>query len=109
MGTPCLAHDVLRECFGSLDPSGFCPGPEDRDARVAELIGDAGDERRLRPDDYEVRVQRPGEIQQALAILCVDGMTASQLRDAGVAGRGVELLEVRRLFQFPGEGMLSSA
>ena len=50
----CRLHHVLRERLRALDPGGSGARPEDGHADMPELICDAGDERRLRPDDDEV-------------------------------------------------------
>ena len=63
------AHHLLGERLRALDPRGRRAGPEDRDAGVPQLVGDAGDERRLGPDDDEVDVERAREAEQALAVV----------------------------------------
>ena len=48
------AHDVFRESLRALDARGAPARPEDGDAGPPQLVGDAGDERGLGPDDHEV-------------------------------------------------------
>ena len=76
---------------------------------MAQLVGDAGYERRLRPDDDEVGAERAGEREQALAVLRPHGVAAADGRDTGIAGRRVQLVETRRLGQLPRERVLASA
>ena len=47
-------HDLLRERLRALQPRGGGERPEVAHARGPERIAEAGDERRLRPDDDEV-------------------------------------------------------
>jgi hypothetical protein len=47
-------HDVLGERLRAFDPRRGGTGAEDGDPRMAEVIGEAGDQRRLRADDDEV-------------------------------------------------------
>jgi hypothetical protein len=74
---------------------------------VAELVGDAGDEWRLRPDDHEVCLEGPCQGEEALAVLRSHGMAAAERGDARVPGGGVELFEIRRLPELPRERVLA--
>jgi hypothetical protein len=60
-GHSCRGHHVLGERLRALDPSRGCARAEDSDAGVAELVGYAGDERRLGPDDDEVDLVLPAK------------------------------------------------
>src|SRR5207249_10234806 len=59
-------------------------------------VRDAGDERRLRPDDDEVDGELAREAEEALRILRVHRVAVPDARDAGVAGGAVELRPVLR-------------
>ena len=102
-------HDVLGERLRALDPRRRRARPEDRDADVAQLVGRAGHERRLRPDDGEVDAQVAGELDEPLDVLAANGMAAVQPRDARVAGRGVELREPRAAHERARQRMLATA
>jgi len=65
--------------------------PEDRDARVAEQVGDTGHERRLRPDDDQVGVERVRQREQALAVLGANRMTLAERRDPRAPRGSVEV------------------
>src|SRR5204862_1624280 len=86
-----------------------CARPEDGDARVPELVGEARDERRFRPDDDEVDLVLAAEREQALPILGADGVAVPDRRNARVAGGGVQLVAPSALRQFPGERVLAAA
>ena len=53
-----LQH-LLGEGLRALDPRGGRRRPEDRNAAAAQVVGEPGHERHLRPDDDEVDVERP--------------------------------------------------
>ena len=101
-------HDVLREALRPLDPRGSAPGAEDGDAVSAQLVGDARDERSLRPDHGEVDVEAARETEQGLAVLGPDRVAVAEPGDPGVAGRGVQRRQARRLGELPGERVLAS-
>ena len=103
------AHDVLREALRALDLRGRRARPEDRDAAAAQLVGDAGDERRLRPDHDEVGAERPRQLEQALAVLRADRVALTDPGDARVPGSRMDLLDRRALRELPGKRMLPPA
>ena len=84
-------------------------GPEDRDPRVAKPVGDARDERRLRPDHDEVGGQLARQVEQALAVVGPHGMALGERGDAGIAGRRVQRRERRAARQLPRERVLARA
>ena len=95
----------------SSSPRSRRPGarPEHGDAGVAQLVGDTGDERRLRPDHDEVDLERAREPEQPLQVDRPYRMARADLRDSGVSGRGVKLLELRALGELPRERVLPAA
>ncbi len=102
-------HNVLRKRLRALDRRSRATWPEHRDAEASQRIRDAEDERNLRPDDDELDVERAGEREERLGIVGADGMTRCVSRDARVSGRGMELGQLRRLGQLPGQRVLSTA
>ena len=76
---------------------------------MPETVGDACDERRLGADHDEVDVERARQGQESFTVVRTDRMTRAELRDSRIAGRGVELVEVRALAQLPGERVFASA
>ena len=103
------SHDVLREELRPLDPRRRARRPEYRDPRVAQHVGDAGDERRLRADDDEVAGKRSREPQQPVAVVRGDRMARSEGGDSGVPRRGVQLGQLGRRREPPGERVLPTA
>ena len=101
------AHHLLREALRAFDPRRFRAGAEDGHARVAQLVGDARDERPLGPDHDEIGGERAREVEQAVAVLRADRVAVSERRDPGVAGRRVQLGERRALRDPPRERVLT--
>ena len=75
---------------------------------MPQLVGDAGDERRLRADDDEVGGKRPRQSQQAVAVVRRDRMARREGGDPGVPGRDVQLGQLGRRREPPGERVLST-
>jgi hypothetical protein len=76
---------------------------------MPELVGNAGDEGPFRADHDEVGIQRSCEVKEPFAVRRVNRVALAEAGDAGVARRGVQLVEARRLAQLPRERMLASA
>ena len=109
VGNAGCAHHVLGERLRALDSRRRGARAEDGDAVVTQGVGHAGDERRLRPDDDEIEVERAREVEQAVGVLRAHRMARAVARDAGIAGGAVQLGEARALRQLPGERVLASA
>ena len=109
VGTPAASQDVLREALRPFDPRRGRARAEDGDPASPQDVGDAGDERRLRPDHDEIGAEREGEREQAVGVVGPDGMALPEPRDPRVAGRGVELAERRALRETPRERVLARA
>jgi hypothetical protein len=71
-----------------------------------EPVDQPGDERRLRPNDDEVRSVLLGEPDDALEILRGDVAALGDLLYPSVAGRGYDLLDARALRELPRERVL---
>jgi hypothetical protein len=76
---------------------------------MAELVRDAGHQWRFRPNDDEICIDRAGEPEQSLAVLCAHRVAAAELGDSRIPGRCVQFVEVGGLAELPGERMLTSA
>ena len=83
--------------------------PEDGDPVAAQLVRDPRNERRLGADHGEVGAEVPREAEQRLPVLGPDGMAVAEPRDAGIARRGVQRRQPRRLGELPRERVLAPA
>jgi hypothetical protein len=102
-------HHLLREGLRALDARRVRARPEDRDAGIAEGVGEAGDEGRLRPDDHELGNERRCEPQQALAVVGAHRVARPERGDAGVSGGRVQLVERAAAREGPRERVLARA
>ena len=84
-------------------------GAEDGDSGVSEMVGEAGDERRLGPDHDQIELELTGQPEQSLSVLGADGMAVAERRHPGVSGRRMQLIELGALGDLPGERVLASA
>jgi hypothetical protein len=60
---------------------------------VAERVGDARHERRLRADDDEVGIEEAREPEQSVGVIRGDRMTRSERRDPRASRSRMELVE----------------
>ena len=84
---------------------------EHRDPRVAERVGDPGDQRRLRPDDDQVDPEL-GRASVGDGVAGSSGSTACSVAtaaDARVAGGGMHLGDRGVAGERPGQGVLAAA
>ena len=63
------AQHVLRKGLRSLDPRRRGARSEHRDPVPSQFVGDARDERSLRPDHGQLGAQRHGEPEQTVAVV----------------------------------------
>ncbi len=87
-------HHVLGEGLGALELRGGTRRTEAADAAVTYGVGDPGDQRGLGADDDEVGADLLGQGGHGVAVELVDVVQRGAGRDAGVAGCGVDLLDV---------------
>ena len=104
-----LGAEVLGEALRALEACRCAARPERRDAGGGEVVDQPRDQRRLRPDDDEVDVPRAAEGDHRAVVGDVEADQLGAFRDAGIARRGIEPGEPRRLRELPGKRMLPSA
>ncbi len=105
-----VGHQLLGERLRELDLRRRARGPEDRDALGAQCVGDPGGERRLRPDDHEVRAQPCRRRDDGGPVVLIEiGEVLAVLGGARVARRAREAAEARRLGELPGDRVLAPA
>jgi hypothetical protein len=76
---------------------------------MAELVGEARDERCLGPDDDEVDPELAGERDERDVVVRAHGMAVGERRDSRVAGSGMQLVEVAAAGERPGERVLATS
>ena len=94
-------HEFLGKDLASLQARGRLAGADDGQPLFFELIDDARDQRRFRPDNGQVRPQPLRQAHDGLCLREVDGNALRFLRDAGIPGRTVEFLHPLALMQLP--------
>ena len=82
---------------------------EDRDAGMAERVGEPRDERCLRPYNDEVDPELMAQPEQRLGVVGPQRVAGAEPGDAWVAGSGVEVAEPLALGDIPRERMLATA
>ena len=83
-------HEGLREGFASLEARAGGSRPYDEDARLAQRVGGARDERRFGADEYELYAEPGAELLHRFGIARIARMAERELRYAGVAGAAVK-------------------
>ena len=82
---------------------------ENEELVLAELIHNAGGQRRLRADDRQIHLMRFDGVTQGGDIVRRDGEALGNAGDAGIPRRAIELRDLRTLGDFPGERVFPSA
>ena len=100
---------ILGEALGAFELGGRLARTEGLDPGGAEIIHDAGAERRLGADDDEIDLVRPAERDHRRMVGNVERHQLAFPRDAGIARRAVELLDQRARRDLPGQRMLAPA
>ena len=101
-----------RSLVKPFDPSSWAAaldGPKTLMPAALQIVGDPGDERRLRPDHDEVDRSFPAEGGDGGVVGDIERDQFGFLGDAGIARRGVELGQHRRGGELPGQRMLAAA
>ena len=76
---------------------------------MAQLVGEARDQRRLGADDDEVGPELDRERDQRRVVVSAHGMAVGERRDSRVAGRGVQLVEIAAAAERPDERVLATS
>jgi hypothetical protein len=84
-------------------------GAEDLDAGVAQMVGEARDERRLRADYDEVDLQLASEGQQPFSVLRPHRMAVRKNGHTRVSGRAMQGLQLWAPGDLPRERVLATA
>ena len=96
--------------LASLEQRACGIGAEDRDARVAQLVGNARDERGLGAYDHKVDTVLTHEGKHGRAAHHIDVVDVGRNRSRAAVTRGNEqLIALRRLGKRPSDRMLSTA
>src|SRR5262249_10469143 len=95
--------------LGALDRGGARAGSEDGQSRGRKLIGEARDERRLRPDHDQVDTLAPREVDERLVRVDADRDPLRVAGDPRIAGRPHQRVGQRALGDLPGQRVLASA
>ena len=77
--------EILGEALGAFEPGRFLRWPEHLDPLPLEIVGEAGNERRLGADDHEADLSVPAEVGDARVIADIERDDLGNLRDPGIA------------------------
>ncbi len=100
---------ILGEALGAFQLRRLLVGTEHGDAHGAEVIGQAVDQRRFRPDHHQRDRMAGAEIQHRAMIRRVEVDQRGMLGYAGVARRRIKRREAWRLCQLPRQRMFAAA
>jgi len=105
-----LLHERLAVRLASLEQRACGIGAEDRDTRVAQLVGNARDERSLRAHDHKIDTVLAHEREHGRAAHHIDVVDVGRNRSRAAITRGNEqLVAPRRLGKRPCDRMLATA
>src|SRR5260370_18726144 len=102
-----LAAKILGEALRAFEPGCRPRRPECRYTCCRERVDDAGDERRLRPDDDEIDGIRLAEGEDGGVIGNVEADIRRERCGARIAGRDEQLRQPWALGERPSERMLA--
>ena len=109
-GDVVLLHERLAVRLASLKQRTCGIGAEDRDTRVAQLIGNTRNKRSLRAYDHKVDTVLTHEGKHGRAAHHIDVVDVGRNRSRAAVTRGNEqLIALRRLGKRPSDRMLSTA
>ena len=100
---------VLGEALGAFQPRRPFARTEGLDAGGFEIVDDAGAERHFRSDHDEIDLVCLAERDHRPVVGDIERHAFGLLRDAGIAGRAIELVGERARRHLPGQRMLASA
>ena len=108
-GDAVFFHEFLGKDLAAFDDGGVFGGAEAGDARRFQRIDAAQNERIVGRDDGEVHIPLTGEADNAFDVRRLDGEAFRVLRDAPVAGQGVNFARAPALIERFDDGVLSAA
>ena len=108
-GDAVFFHEFLGKDLAALDDGGVLGGAEAGDARRFQRIDAAQNERIVGRDDGEVHLLLTGDADDAFDVRRLDGDALRVLRDAPVAGQGVDFARAPALTERFDDGVLSAA
>ena len=94
-------HEFLREAFGTFEARTLRTRAEHRDARRANSIGDASDQRSLGANNHKVDVLAACEADNSISIVHVEGDVFRNSRRATIARSNEQRVEARRFRNGP--------
>ena len=102
------AAQILGEALGAFEPRRRPGWPEDENVLRREVVGDAGDQRLLRPNDDETHAVLAAKFGDRAMIGHIEVDQFAAPRDARIARRDEQLSEPRAAGQGIGDGVLAS-
>ena len=99
----------MANAFEPSSRAAAARGPKQRTPAAAQRVGEAGDQRRLGPDDDEVDAGRAGRAGERRRIVGGRVERPRLAPDAGVAGRAQHLRALRRAQQRAHDRVLAPA
>ncbi len=84
-------------------------GAETGNARRGQTVGQTGGQSHFGSDHDQVGLDLSRQGGKAVGVVGLDGAKLAQLLDAGVAGRGDQARDQRRLGDLPGQGVFAAA
>ena len=106
-GDAVFGAEILGEAFGAFELCRRPRRPERFHASRFEIVGEAGDERRLGPDHHKPDVLLFAEGDDGFMVSDVERHAFGDLRDPGIARRAIEPIQHGALLELPGERMLA--
>ena len=103
------AHELFGVDLAAFQLGGLAFRPENGEAATSELVGDAEGQGQLGTHHREVDLEVGGKIRQLVDFVRRNRHQIGDLGDAGIAGRAVQLGDLRALAQFPAERVFSAA
>ena len=104
-----LLHQVLREHLAALDDGGILSRAERGNPLLRQRIHHAEAQRVVRRDDDEIHLVLRRPADDAVHVRRLEGQAGRNLRDAAVAGRGVQRRHFRVFLDFQRDGVFASA
>ena len=94
-------HEFLRKAFGTFEARTLRTRAEHRDARRANSIGDASDQRSLGANNHKVDVLAAREADNGISVVHVEGDVFRNSRRAAIARSNEQRVEARRFRNGP--------